>query len=156
MADNRSRCVSRPCGPDLEASRGEAAMLSGLYPDRLYQLYRTPSNYYWIPDENTPKPRVANVPLIHIATYRKGQDITVSTRQGNTTSNPARNAMVEIVPTANPDAVEIHRDGQSIGTIRRYSANHPWEAWFPSAPGATIVPYEVLKIVTAWIDSRQS
>jgi hypothetical protein len=57
--------------------------------------------------------------------------------------------MLELVSTINPDAIEIHRDGRSIATIRRTSDN--WSLWTTG----TIVPPDMLKLVSAFITERE-
>ena len=57
--------------------------------------------------------------------------------------------MLEIVITQNPESVEIHRDGRSIGTIRW--TNGVWKLWYQSDDaGLAIVPWDVIELAVGF------
>jgi hypothetical protein len=63
--------------------------------------------------------------------------------------------MLIIVETMNPLAFEIHRDGRSIGTVRKDWPGQPgWCVVIPSEAGATAVPLDVMAKAIEFINQR--
>lgn len=60
--------------------------------------------------------------------------------------------MLEIKTGLNPYAVEIHRDGESIGTIRW--DNGDWRVMMAAPEGFVTIPWEVLELVIAFRANR--
>lgn len=61
--------------------------------------------------------------------------------------------MLSLKTTMNPDALEIDRDGKTIGTLRRNGK--AWDIWVPSGDGATIISADVIKLVVGFMDIEE-